>query len=250
MVSKSQRNAQRWILEDLHSVGSKPIWNIGEFLRIYGKNIWLRWWASSLLAEFSPRWVKVWKNWLVLPIQMTETIKDKSFSIQQILSGLNTNDISLNHLWTRYKVPDLDEEVSRVTEYMKNDPYTVFEDEAGRKFGMRWLFIWLEDKHNLWKPRIDVPMFEIVLIEETSDVSPHIQFDIDTLLTAWNIQSKIQSTMRLPQNESPFSFHLDIPKRVLSMWVYNNKNWFNHEVWIGTDDRNREDHRNTMVKIS
>lgn len=250
MVSKLQRSAQKWVLEDLRSVGNSPIWDIGEFLRVYGKNIWLRWWASSLLAEFSPRWIRVWKNWLILPIQVSKIIENKSFSIHQIISGLNTNNISLNHLWARYKVSKLDKEVKRITEYMKNDVYRVFEDKAWREFWMRWLFIWLEDKNNPWKPRMDFPMFEIVLIEKTSKVSPHIQFDVDTNLTAWDIRSKVENTMRLTKDKDPFSFHLDIPERVLSMWVYNNEKWFNHEAWIGTNLRSREAHREGMIKIS
>lgn len=250
MVSKSQRTAQRWVLDDLHTVANKPIGDIGEYLRIYGKNIWLRWWASNILAEFSPRWVKVWKNWLILPIQVSQTIKDRNFSVQQILLWLNTTDISLNHLWVRYKVLNKNEEVERITEFMQGDRYSLFEDPTGKEHGMKWLFIWLEDPKNPWKPRMDLPMFEIVLIENTSELSPHVQLDVDTILAADNIQTRVQQVMRLPKDKDPFSFHLDVPNRVLSMGTYNNKNWFSHEIGIGTNLRSREAHRDSMVLLT
>jgi len=252
MGFRPQLDTHRWILEDLHGIVRKPIWDIWKFIKIYWDTIKLLWWASSPLAQYSSDGIYVWSTQLILPIQITETIGERSFSIQQILSSLDTDDISLNHVWARYKVPDLDEEAWRIYEFMKDDVYSVFKDPAGKLEGMRWLFIWLEDKSNPWKPRIDFPMFEIVLIDKTSNTSPHVQFDVDTLLTSQDIKSKVERTMRLTHNEDPFSWHLDLEwiGKVVSMWVYNNLNGIDQEIWIWNNKRSRRDHRNSMKKIS
>lgn len=249
---RSQHSANRWILEDLQTIAKNPIGDIGSFLKTNWDTLRLLWWEWSPLAEFSSQWISVWKNKLILPVQITETIKDRNFSVHQILSMMNTDSISLNHLGLRYKVQDLDREVNWITEFMKDDSYTVFEDRAGREFGMRWLFIWTEDSNNPWKPRLDIPMFEIVLIEEESEMTPHIQFDVDTNLSAQEIESKIHAGIRPGEYSSPFNFHLDLENiwRVLSMGTHQNMNWIAHDFWIGTNKRSREAHRETMVKIS
>jgi len=246
----SQFQAHKTLKEDLGTIIDSPIGDVWEYLKMQQSTVVLLWGNSSPLAGFSCNGISIWKNKLSLPFQLQENIADRNFSIQQILSMLDTDDISLNHLGVRYQVENIDSEVERIRKAFSNDVYKVFEDTEGHKENMRWLFVWVEDTKNPGKPQIDIPMFEIVLPDPKENIAPHFQFDVDTLLSPEEIEVKISRWMRLKDNTDPFNWHLDIPERVVSMGTYYNQGGLQLDMGIGTNKRSRKDHRESMVKLT
>lgn len=244
-------NTYKGIVEDLRNISNSPIGNIWDNFRASNAQVQLLWWESSPLAAFSYQWIQIWKNKLSLPLQANSLEANRNFSISQILSMLDTEDISLNHLGVRYQVDNIDAEVRRICENMQNDIYKVFEDREGRRENMRWLFVGAEDPKNPRKPNINTPMMEIILPHPDENLLPHFQFDIDTDLEQGVIDNKIKQWMRLTDTESPFHWSLDIPEigTVVSMSVYNNTNQINYEVWIGNSKRSKQNHRNSMIML-
>ncbi len=201
--------------------------------------------------SFSPGWtpiVKIGRQWYTFghitqqhPKSAT-WIHDRDFTLAEVFKCLNSDSISLNHIWVCYTPQklDLDKEVLRIVNAMKGNICSVYEDSVWREEDMRWLF--------LWDAKSWGPMFEIVLPQKKLNIPSHFQVDIDTELPQEEINTRIWECF----GNNFFDWSLDIPGiwEVLSMGTLNNQQAIDIRIGIWNNKRSREAHRKSLTSLN
>lgn len=112
-------------------------------------------------------------------------------SLQKFIGLLSANDqiVRLNHIGFCYKTDSTNKELELIQSVVKGTSLHLYEEPSNDK--AKWLF--LGDLEN-WSD----PLIEILPVEKSDDKwveywLPHIQIDIDTLLSAAEIENEIKN---------------------------------------------------------
>lgn len=228
---------------NMKTAAESEIWDLSEHMKVRHNMVQILWNNGIPVAQFWWQGVQIgWtRNIFTLSdTQMPPLDQRRENCLSDVLSVLDSNEISLNHVGFSIHVPNasIDTEVARIVDIIKNSTHKIYEDPAGKKENMRWLFI--------WDATSDAPMCEIVLPKKCVGMKPHVQFDIDTKLSFDEIHKNISQYY----GDNFLDWHLDIENvgRVLSMGTYQNK-WIDLRIGIGNNLRSREDHRKSMIEL-
>jgi hypothetical protein len=125
--------------------------------------------------------------------------------LQELMDKLNQNHslIRLNHIGFCYHVKSQKDEKARLINLIKQTKFHMYEEKSNDQ-GL-WLF--MGDTNN-WED----PMVELVPVESTNDKwvdywLPHIQIDIDTTLTADEIENIVKVIFQ--NTYKPYRFTID-----------------------------------------
>lgn len=109
--------------------------------------------------------------------------------LRQLIDRLNSDQsiVRLNHVGFCYKVSSQEKEKERLRELIKKTEFHLYQEKSNDD-GL-WLFIGETSK---WKE----PLIEFLPVEKTKDKwvdywLPHIQIDIDTTLTAQEVNNRV-----------------------------------------------------------
>ncbi len=228
------------ITSNLRNVGNLHQPHISKWLQSSRDKVHVLGSEMSSVVVFWDEGVDLWSSWEILKLSVTpNTQLTRTNTLWNVIRALDTQTY-LNHVGIGYEVPDVNAEVQRLTDLIKEKSrYHLYEDEAWRDEGMRWLFIWDKDT--------DAPMCEVVLPEWELRMRPHMQFDVDTELPPKKIEEKMGKAFW----DNMLDWHLDIPWEwvVLSMGTYENRQ-IDLRVGIGSNLRSKEAQRENMIKIS
>lgn len=133
-------------------------------------------------------------NILPLLLEHKSTLSDHPVNfelLEQLIDILNNNQsiIRLNHIGFCYKVSSQEKEKERLIRLIKQTKFHLYQEKSSDD-GL-WLFI---GDTNKW----DDPLIELVPVEKTKDKwvdywLPHVHIDIDTALTAREIEKRVSS---------------------------------------------------------
>ncbi|KKP87047.1 MAG: hypothetical protein UR89_C0008G0019 [Candidatus Roizmanbacteria bacterium GW2011_GWA2_35_8] len=167
-------------------------------------------------------------------------------SIKRLIEVLNHNDsiIRLNHIGFCYKVASQENEKKRIAEIVQKTNFHLYQEESNDD-GL-WLFIGNTKK---WEK----PLLELLPIEKSDDrwveyFLPHIQFDVDTNLTAEDINKLAKKVFS--KNITPYHIIIDGITYIVRnrLGVIDGVNIF---LDLATNSRNVKFHRqNILRKIS
>ncbi len=129
-----------------------------------------------------------------------------NFELLKQLTDRLTSDksiVRLNHVGFCYKVLSLEKEKQRLHSLIKQTEFYIYQEKSNDD-GL-WLFV--GDTNN-WEE----PMIELIPVEKTNDKwvdywLPHIHIDIDTTLTAGEIENRVSSIFNI--SIKPYSIIID-----------------------------------------